>query len=154
MKDRLKQRKEKHQRESSARRAEESVPPGLSTKERQEYIEAKIAEDEADSLLEEDAILSALQEVHQNEKRQLLGEIIRSNNEMSDEEKQDVIDKMVAESKEVEGKFKGMEEYSQAMLAAKLAARKRLRDEKKKEEALKRELNALSEKQVYFIVVF
>ncbi len=120
---------------------------GLSEEEKQEFLESVKAEESADNVAQMAAILEAVTEVDQEEKKRLVADLIKSN-DMSEEDKKELVDKYMAEAQELEENYKNQQEYSNAVVAAKLAAKKRIRDEKLREAALKKELDALSAKQV------
>ena len=68
--------------------------------------------------------------------------------QLSEEEQKEAIAKYMEEAEGAKQKFKDMQSHSQAVLAAKLAARRRMKVERSKEDAMKKELLALSKKQV------
>ena len=71
-----------------------------------------------------------------------------SGSQLSEEEQQAVVAKYMEEAEEAKQKYRDMQSHSQAVLAAKLAARRRMKVERTKEAAMKKELLALSSKQV------
>ena len=123
----------------------------MTEQEKQELLAAQEAEDAADDLLAESAIMSAVSDFDNDEKKKLVSSMVRESTEMSDEEKAQAVDKFMAEMAEMEEKYENQKDYSASVLSAKLAARKRMRDAKLKEEAMKKELDALSAKQVWML---
>ena len=68
--------------------------------------------------------------------------------EMSEEEQQQIVDKYMAEAEEMKQRYDDLQRHSRAVLAAKLAARRRQKEEMNKEAAMKKELKEMSKKQV------
>ena len=120
----------------------------MTEQEKEELLAAEEAEAAADELLSESAIMSAVSDFDNEKKKQLVSKLARENSEMSEKEKKEAVERFVTEMAEVEEKYENQKEYNASVLQAKLAARKRMRDAKLKEEALKKELDALSAKQV------
>ena len=56
--------------------------------------------------------------------------------------------KFMAQQEAMDEKLNGMKEYSRAALQAKLDARRKLREDKNKEDAMRKEMNGLSGKRV------
>ena len=123
----------------------------MTEEEKAEFFATAAAEEDVDKTMADNTIMSAILEIDNEEKKKLVSSIVREKSEMSDDEKREMVEKFLADASEMEEKFKNQQEYSEAVVAAKLAARKRLRDQKLKEAALKKELDALSAKQVIFI---
>ena len=106
------------------------------------------AEAAADAMLTDAAIMSAVVDFDNDQKKKLILNMVRETSDMSEEEKRKVLEQFLADAEKMEERYRNQQEYSNATLAAKLAARKRMRDAKLKEEALKKELDSLSAKQV------
>ena len=68
--------------------------------------------------------------------------------EMSEEEQQQIVDKYMAEAEEMKQRYDDLQRHSRAVLAAKLAARRRQKEEMNKGAAMKKELKEMSKKQV------
>ena len=68
--------------------------------------------------------------------------------EMTEEEQREAVAKYLEEAEEIKERYSDMERHSRAVLAAKLAARRRHKEEMRKEQAMKEELKAMSKKQV------
>ena len=68
--------------------------------------------------------------------------------EMTEDEQRQAVAKYIEEAEEMKERYNDMQKHSQAVLAAKLAARRRHKEELKKEAAMKKELQAMSKKQV------
>ena len=139
LKDKLKERKE--------RRRHKSAVSGLSDQEEQEFLASDVAEESADAALLNASILAAVEDIDNEEKKKLVSSLVR-NTEMSEDEKRELLDKFMAEAEQLDEQYRTKQEYNNAIVAAKLAARKRIRDEKLRENALKKELDALSARQV------
>ena len=122
---------------------------GLSDEEKEELLAADEAEAEADKAFTDAVIMSAVMDIDNETKRELMSNFVREKTEISEDEKQQMVDKFMAEAHEIEEKHRNQHEYHNAVVQAKLAAKKRMREEKLREEALKKELNALSAKQVF-----
>ena len=142
LKDKLKERKER-------RRHKTADLSGLSDEEKEELLAADEAEAEADKAFTDAVIMSAVMDIDNEAKRELMSNFVREKTEISEDEKQEMVDKFIAEAHEIEEKHRNQHEYHNAVVQAKLAAKKRMREEKLREEALKKELNALSAKQVF-----
>ena len=67
---------------------------------------------------------------------------------MTEEEQKQAVARYLEEAEEMKERYNDMQRHSQAVLAAKLAARRRHKEEMRKEAAMKKELNAMSKKQV------
>jgi len=70
--------------------------------------------------------------------------------EMTEEEQRQVVAKYLEEAEEMKERYNDMQKHSQAVLAAKLAARRRIKEEMRKEAAMKKELKEMSKKQVSY----
>lgn len=68
--------------------------------------------------------------------------------EMTEEEQRQAVARYLEEAEEMKERYNDMQRHSRAVLAAKLAARRRHKEEMRKEAAMKKELKALSKKQV------
>lgn len=148
MKDKLRDRKERRKHKSADLL-------GLTEQEKQDLLAAEEIEAAADAMLIDSAILSAVLDFDEDEKKRLVSSIVRENSQMSEEEKMEAVEKFLADAEEMEEKYRNQQEYSSSVLSAKLAARKRMRDAKLKEESLKKELDLMSAKQVQlFLLLF
>lgn len=68
--------------------------------------------------------------------------------ELSEEEQQQLVAKYMEEAEEMKQRHNDLQRHSRAVLAAKLAARRRQKEEMNKEAAMKKELKEMSRKQV------
>ena len=68
--------------------------------------------------------------------------------EMTEEEQKQIVAKYLEEAEEMKERYNDMQKHSRAVLAAKLAARRRLKEEMRKEQAMKKELKEMAKKQV------
>ena len=68
--------------------------------------------------------------------------------ELTDEEQKQIVAKYLEEAEEMKERYNDMQRHSRAVLAAKLAARRRLKEEMRREQAMKKELKEMSKKQV------
>lgn len=107
-----------------------------------------------ESVIESDtdnAIYDVLAEIEDDEledtKNRVLNDLL-SSTAMSEEEKQSFVAKFFAQAAEAREKLNDTREYNQAVLAAKVAARRRMKESLAKEKAMKDEVAALSKKQV------
>lgn len=69
---------------------------------------------------------------------------------MTEEEQRQAVAKYMEKAEEMKERYNDMQKHSQAVLAAKLAARRRHKEELRKEAAMKKELQAMSKKQVEY----
>ena len=67
---------------------------------------------------------------------------------MTEEEQRQAVARYLEEAEEMKERYNDMQRHSRAVLAAKLAARRRHKEEMRKEAAMKKELKAMSKKQV------
>lgn len=67
---------------------------------------------------------------------------------MSEEQQQQIVERYMAEAEEMKERYNDAQRHSRAVLAAKLAARRRQKEEINKEAALKKELKEMGKKQV------
>lgn len=67
---------------------------------------------------------------------------------MSEEQQQQIVERYMAEAEEMKERYNDAQRHSRAVLAAKLAARRRQKEEINKEAAMKKELKEMSKKQV------
>ena len=67
---------------------------------------------------------------------------------MTEEEQKQIVAKYLEEAEEMKERYNDMQKHSRAVLAAKLAARRRLKEEMRKEQAMKKELKEMAKKQV------
>ena len=99
----------------------------------------------------DDAILTVLDKLEEDELREENIKIINNllnTGEMTDEEKRAALAKVFEDAEAAKKKFSNMKDYNQAVLAAKLAARKKMKEDLAKEKAMKDEVSALAKKQV------
>ena len=68
---------------------------------------------------------------------------------LSEEQQQEAVDRYIQEARAQEQKYHDQQSHSSAVLAAKLAARRRMKEERSKEDAMKKELQALGKRQVW-----
>ena len=99
----------------------------------------------------ESAIYNVLAEIEEDEvketKTKVLNDLL-SKTGMSEEEKRSFVAKFFEQASRAKEKLDSTREYNQAMLAAKVAARRRMKESLAKEKAMKDEVAALSKKQV------
>lgn len=67
---------------------------------------------------------------------------------MSEEQQQQIVERYMAEAEEMKERYNDAQRHSRAVLAAKLAARRRQKEEINKEASLKKELKEMGKKQV------
>jgi polyhydroxyalkanoate synthesis regulator phasin len=93
-------------------------------------------------------VLAEVDEVEfQGTKENVLKDLL-SKTTMSEEEKLSFVSKFFGQAAEAKEKLDSKREYNQAVLAAKIAARRRMKESLAKEKAMKDEVAALSKKQV------
>jgi polyhydroxyalkanoate synthesis regulator phasin len=101
----------------------------------------------------ESAIYNVLAEIDEHElegtKAKVLNDLL-SKTAMSEEEKRSFVAKFFQQAAEAKEKSDSTREYNQAVLAAKIAARRRMKESLAKEKAMKDEVAALTKKQVNF----
>lgn len=68
--------------------------------------------------------------------------------EVTEEEQKQIVAKYLEEAEEMKERHNDMQKHSRAVLAAKLAARRRLKEDMRKEQAMKKELKEMAKKQV------
>lgn len=68
--------------------------------------------------------------------------------ELTEEQQQEMVAKYMEEAEEMKQRHYDLQRHSRAVLAAKLAARRRQKEEMNKEAAMKKELKEMSKKQV------
>ena len=123
----------------------------LSEEEKQQVNDALNAEAEADRAEQMAAILAVTGEMNVNNtrdgERRIVGDLAESNS-LSDEQKNELIEKLLEQQKNADEQQTSKREYADAALRAKLEARKKLREEKAKEDAMRKEMDLLSEKRV------
>ena len=103
----------------------------------------------------ENVIYNVLAEVDEGELEKTKVKVLNSllsKTAMSDEEKRSFVSKFFEQAMAGNEKIKSAREYNQAVLAAKVAARRRMKDSLLKEKAMKDEVAALSKKQVNLII--
>ncbi|CAB4038279.1 Hypothetical predicted protein, partial [Paramuricea clavata] len=98
----------------------------------------------------ESGIYNVLAEIEEDElkdtKAKVLNDLL-SKTAMSEEEKRSFVAKFFEQAAEAKEKMDSTREYNQAVLAAKIAARRRMKESLAKEKAMKDEVSALSKKQ-------
>ena len=98
------------------------------------------------------AVTGELSDVKTREgERRMLGDLAESN-VLSDEQKNELIGRLLEQQQKADEQQQTKKEYADASLRAKLEARRRLREEKTKEEALRKEMDALSENRVSHVL--
>lgn len=146
IKERLKQRQAKRKDRLLALAGD-----NLSEEEKEQIRLALEAEKEADKGDEIAAILAVVGELSDAEtkvsERRLLGQLVDANN-LTEDEKNALVSKLMENQRETEEKYNERKDYAEAALRAKLEARRKLREEKNKEEALRKEMDALSGNRV------
>lgn len=136
-----------------AKRKSRQPPIGenLSDAEKELIKQALEAEKQADKGDEVAAILAVVGELSgvetQRGERRLLEQLVDANN-LSEDEKNALVSQLMEKQRETEKIYNERRDYADAALRAKLEARRKLRDEKSKEEAMRREMDALSGNRV------
>lgn len=154
MKEKMKERKERKRGRKSVADLEaelKNVEPGS-----QEEADIKAALEErenADRLREVDILMSVVDDVEaetENEARQKVVSDVLKKSQLSEDEQKKVVEKFMEEAEMMKERYQDMQSKSRAVLAAKLAARKRVRDEMSAEKAMKQQLKDMAVKQVMF----
>ncbi|XP_077866206.1 uncharacterized protein LOC144353786 [Saccoglossus kowalevskii] len=145
MKDRMKARKDRKRDKKSL---PSNIKPG--TEEGKEYLETANTQEDADREREEQALLKIADEVMAEERQRAYWAAL--NGLMEDSNKtQEERDKIMADydknSERIQNKFDAQKQKQQDELMARLAARKRMREELTTDESVHKELNNAS-KQV------
>ena len=125
--------------------------------ERQKVEHALNVEQEAEKAEQINAILAVTGELadlktRQGERR-LLGNLAESSS-LSNSERDAMVGKLLEQQKLAQEQQAARKEYADAHLHAKLEARRRLREEKAKEDALRKEMDTLSENRVSLFRLF
>lgn len=152
MKEKMKERKERKRGRKSVVDLEaelKHVEPGS---QEEADIKAAIAEREnADRIREEQALLAVLDDVEaetESEARQKVVSGVMKKSQLSEKEQQLVVERFMAEAEKMNENYKNMQSRSRAVLMAKLAARKRLKEEMSQEKVIKQQLKDMANKQV------
>lgn len=152
MKEKMKERKERKRGRKSVVDLEaelKHVEPGS---QEEADIKAAIAEREnADRIREEQALLAVLDDVEaetESEARQKVVSGVMKKSQLSEREQQLVVERFMAEAEKMNENYKNMQSRSRAVLMAKLAARKRLKEEMSQEKVIKQQLKDMANKQV------
>lgn len=152
MKEKMKERKERKRARKSVIELEaelKNVKPGS-----QEEADIKAALDErenADRLREEQMLMSVVDDVEaesENQTRQKVVSGVLKKSQLSEDEQKKVVEKFMEEAEMMKERYQDMQSRSRAVLAAKLAARKRVKDEMATEKAMKQQLKDMAVKQV------
>ena len=97
------------------------------------------------------AISSVLQQIA-NEKKNMVEKKIfnrlTDGDTLSEEDKNQLVEKLFDQQKELDEKYNNQREYNEAALRAKLEARKKVREAKNKEDALRKEMDNVSKEMV------
>lgn len=152
MKEKMKERKERKRARKSIADLEaelKNVEPGS-----QEEADIKAALEErenADRLREEQMLMSVVDDVEaesESETRQQVVSNVIKKSQLSEEEQRKVVERFMEEAENMKQRYHDMQSKSSAILAAKLAARKRVRDEMAADKAMKQQLKDMATKQV------
>ena len=157
MKEKMRAKREKHRRKNG-----KGVPlttdeqEALESAEAGSELEARILESgelrqSSSEKYTDDAILVVLSELEEKELKDSKTKIINNlldKTEMTEDEKMSALSRFMAEAEAVNEKFSSIKNYNQAVLAAKLAARKRMKEDLARDKAMKDEVAALAIKQV------
>ncbi|XP_070551144.1 golgin subfamily A member 6-like protein 25 isoform X1 [Ptychodera flava] len=145
MKERMKARRAK----KKDKKLPDGVKPG--SDEEKEYLEAADAQEDADRKREEQALLSVLDDIANEEQRKshtdALNSLMQDGN-VSQEERDRIMAEHEANQEKLKEKLDSQKDQQKNALMAKLAAKKRLRQEVKVEDAVHKELNHVSKQQV------
>lgn len=111
-------------------------------------MDAEEAAEKAEQLAAILAVTGQLTDVktRQGEHR-LLGDLVESSS-LSPAEKDELVSKLLEQQRRADEQHNAKKEYANASLHAKLEARRKLRQEKAKEDALRKEMDSLSENRV------
>lgn len=157
MKDKMRTKRER-------RRAKSGKGVPLTTDEQEALRNVDPGTDVATSILEtaelrqssnerntDDAIYHVLAEIEEEEleetKAKLVNDLL-SKTAMSEDEKRSFVAKFFEQATAAKEKLDSAREHNQAVLAAKIAARRRMKESLAKEKAMKDEVASLSKKQV------
>ncbi|CAH1789583.1 unnamed protein product [Owenia fusiformis] len=145
MKDKLRARKERHR---SAKKVSDEELAGLNEDEKQELLATLQNQCEATRMKEEQALLMTLQSLeqddHRREEERRLRDLLK---DKSAEERDRLLAQYDAETLAMEQALDNQKASQQDKLLAKLAARKRMKEELAKEKAVNKELDRITQKQ-------
>ncbi|XP_078608959.1 uncharacterized protein LOC144880579 isoform X5 [Branchiostoma floridae x Branchiostoma japonicum] len=150
MKDRMRQRQ--RQRRTRSRSEGPEIPEGVEqgSEEERLILEAFQAQQEADDQKEEEALMAVIDELDAEDQRrkhmETLDELL-SSPQLTEEEKALVVAQYMQQAGLVERRFQDSLDEQKDKLQAKLAARKRHREELAKEAAVANELDTISKAQ-------
>ena len=114
----------------------------------QDALDSEEAAEKAEQMAAIFAVTGQLTDVKTREgERRLLGDLAESN-ALSDAERGELIGKLLEQQQRVNEQQNAKKEYADASLRAKLEARRKLRQEKAKEDALRKEMDSLSGNRV------
>ena len=121
-------------------------------------MDAEEAAEKAEQIAAILAVTGQLTDVKTREGEQrLLGDLVESSS-LSTAEKDELVSKLLEQQRQADEQQNAKKDYANASLHAKLEARRRLRQEKAKEDALRKEMDSLSENRVsvnkYYSCVF
>ncbi|CAH1270800.1 Hypp4441 [Branchiostoma lanceolatum] len=150
MKDRMRQRQ--RQRRTRSRADGPEIPEGVEqgSEEERLILEAHQAQQDADDQKEEEALMAVIDELDAEDQRRKHMETLDdmlSNSELTEEEKAQVVARYMQQAGLVERRFQDSLDEQKDKLQAKLAARKRHREELAKEAAVANELDTISKAQ-------
>ena len=133
------------------------IPDALTDDKKKKYKEALDREQEVASAVEIGAIVDVVNSLNNDARKSkaanLLSDLM-NDSQLSDDEKNSLIEKIMNQQKELDEKYQNMKDYSNAALMAKLEARRKLREEKNKEDAMRSQLEGFADKKViyYFFI--
>ena len=131
------------------------IPDGLTDDEKRKYIEALDREQEAVVAVEIGAVIDVVNSLNNDTRKSkaanLLSDLM-NDSQLSDDEKNSLVEKIMNQQKELDEKYQNMKDYSNAALMAKLEARRKLREEKNKEDAMRSQLEGFADKKVFFCI--
>ena len=146
IKEKLKNRKR------GTRKPRDSILNTNLTEDEKKEVELAINAEEAAEKAEQIAAILAVTgqltdiKTRDGEKR-LMGDLVESS-QLSAAEKDELVSKLLEQQRQADEQQNSKKEYANASLLAKLEARRRLRQEKAKEDALRKEMDSLSENRV------
>ena len=143
----MKEKLHEGQRQRQSGRSKENI----SIEENEDLREAEGLEIEVNVNEEVAAISSVLQQIA-NEKKNIVEKKIfnrlTDGDTLSEEDKNQLVEKLFDQQKELDEKYNNQREYNEAALRAKLEARKKVREAKNKEDALRKKMTNASKEMV------
>ena len=125
--------------------------------EKKKYMQALDREQEAASAVEIGAIVDVVNSLNNDTRKSkaanLLSDLMKDS-QLSDDEKNLLVEKIMNQQKELDEKYQNMKDYSNAALMAKLEARRKLREEKNKEDAMRTQLEGFADKKVILCIFY